>query len=81
MISMAFSGSLREIRKSKISEGHYRLALLKGAIAWQVTGPSAALVEVETPSVSVRPAHPGNYKIAVTRAGESEIVSRFLPSE
>lgn len=70
------AGSNAEIRLDRLESGHYRMAVIQGAITCHVAGTSTADVEVGTPSVAVRPVKPGVYLIAVNRAGESEIAVR-----
>jgi FecR protein len=66
--------------------GKYQMELIKGDITYNAAGPAAPIVAVDTPSVSVRPAHLGVYRIAVNAARESEItvmegeVEVFAPS-
>ncbi|MBZ5618132.1 MAG: FecR domain-containing protein [Acidobacteriia bacterium] len=70
------AGSNSEIRLDRLESGHYRMAVIRGAVTCHVGGSSTADVEVGTPSVAVRPSKPGVYLIAVSRAGESEITVR-----
>jgi hypothetical protein len=74
-------GSNAEVRLMQSAPGRYQTELVKGEIS--LSSPSIA---VDTPSVSVRPANEGVYRIAINAAGESEITVRagevevFAPS-
>jgi hypothetical protein len=74
-------GSNAEVRLMPSASGRYQTELVKGELS--LSTPSIA---VDTPSVSVRPANAGVYRIAVNGAGESEITVRtgevevFAPS-
>lgn len=54
------------------ASGKYQTELVKGDLTYSAAGP-APNVTVDTPSVSVRPANEGLYRIAVNAARESEI--------
>ena len=74
--NVVHAGANAEVRLDQLEPGRYRMTVVKGAIACHVAGTSTADVEVGTPSVSVRPSHPGVYLINVNRAAESEILVR-----
>jgi len=48
----------------------------RGTVTFRVLRASDANVEVDTPSVSVRPSRQGSYRITVKDTGETEIISR-----
>ena len=74
-------GSNTEVRLLQPAPGQYQTELIKGGLALSTPG-----ITVDTPSISVRPANQGAYRIAVNAAGESEITVRagqvevFAPS-
>ena len=65
-----------EVRLAEIYPGRYQMILEKGSMAWTVQAPSPADAEIVTPSVAVRPRHPGTYDILLNDKGETEIVPR-----
>ena len=69
-------GGNAEIRLSQLEAGRYQMELARGTVTFRVLRPSNANVEVDTPSVSVRPSKIGIYRITVNDAGESEITAR-----
>lgn len=64
-----------EVRLVHVESGSYQLQLDKGSFTCQVLDTPAAAVEVRTPSVAVRPAQVGLYRMTVTPDGESEITA------
>jgi len=54
----------------------YHLSLVKGAVESRVVDFANAVVDIDTPSVGVRPAQPGDYRITLDPNGESEIEAR-----
>jgi hypothetical protein len=74
-------GGNAEVRLMQSAPGRYQTELVRGEIS--LSSPSIA---VDTPSVSVRPANEGVYRIAVNAARESEVTVRagevevFAPS-
>lgn len=66
-------GGNAEIRFMPPDSVKYQMELIKGDITYNAGGPAAPVFAVDTPSVSVRPAGVGVYRIAVNAARESEI--------
>jgi hypothetical protein len=66
-------GGNAEIHFMPPDSGKYQVELIKGDITYSAAGPAVPVVAVDTPSVSVRPADIGAYRIAVNAARESEI--------
>lgn len=62
------------------ASGKYQTELIKGDLTYSAAGPTPN-VTVDTPSVSVRPADEGVYRIAVNAARESEITVRAGQAE
>ena len=69
-------GGNAEVRLAQLESGIYRLEIAKGTVTYRVLHDTTANAELDTPSVSVRPAHEGSYRITVNDAGETEITAR-----
>ncbi len=69
-------GGDAEMAMSQLEYNRYQMALGRGTVTYRVLRASSADVEVDTPSVSIRPSHQGSYRIAVNSAGESEVIAR-----
>ena len=69
-------GGNAEIHLALLENGRYHVEIAKGTVTFRVLRPSTANVELNTPSVSVRPAMEGNFRISVSESGESEITAR-----
>jgi hypothetical protein len=61
---------------SQLEYGRYQMDLGLGTVTFRVIRPSNNEIEVDTPSVSVRPSKQGTYRITVSPAGDSEITAR-----
>src|ERR1035441_7615755 len=69
-------GGNAEVRLAQLESGIYHLEIAKGTVTYRILHASTANAELDTPSVSVRPAHEGSYRITVNDAGETEITAR-----
>ena len=69
-------GGNAEIHMADLENRRYQLELARGTITFRVLRASDANVEVDTPSVSVRPSRQGSYRIMVKDTGETEITVR-----
>ncbi|HEV2447031.1 MAG TPA: DUF6600 domain-containing protein, partial [Candidatus Sulfopaludibacter sp.] len=69
-------GGNGEINLAALEYGRYQIQLAKGTLTFRVLRPSQANIEVDTPTVSVRPSQVGAYRISVTDAGETEVTAR-----
>jgi hypothetical protein len=69
-------GGNAEVKFAELEYGRYQLDVARGTVTFRVLRPSAVNVEVDTPSVSVRPSKLGSYRITVSEAGESEVTAR-----
>ena len=74
--NMARLGSNTELRMSDLERGKYIAELATGTITYRVLRDSNANAEIDTPSVAVRPAGRGVYRITVREDGTSEITVR-----
>jgi hypothetical protein len=70
-------GANAEIRLAELGYNHYHLQIAHGTVTFRVLRESQARVEVDTPTVSVRPVHIGSYRIYVQGDGQTEITSRL----
>jgi hypothetical protein len=64
------------VNLATIEYGRYQLELAHGTLTYVVLRPSSANVEVDTPSVSVRPSNQGVYRMSVNDAGETQVIVR-----
>ncbi len=69
-------GGSAEIHMAQLENRRYQLELARGMVTFRVLRASDANVEVDTPSVSVRPSRQGSYRITVKDTGETEITVR-----
>ena len=69
-------GGNAEVHLAQLEYGRYQIEVARGTVTYRVLRASSANVEVDTPSVSVRPTNQGTYRIAVGAAGDSEITAR-----
>jgi hypothetical protein len=70
-------GANAEIRLAELGTNHYHLQVAHGTVTFRVLRESQARVEVDTPTVSVRPSHIGAYRIYVQGDGQTEITVRL----
>jgi hypothetical protein len=70
-------GANAEIRLAELGFNHYHLQIAHGTVTFRVLRESQAKVEVDTPTVSVRPAHIGVYRVYVQGDGQTEITVRL----
>ena len=69
-------GGEAEIDLTQLDAGRYQMGLAHGTVTFRVLRNSNIDIEVDTPSVSVRPSRQGAYRIAVTDAGQTEVSAR-----
>jgi len=69
-------GGNAEVRLADLEYNRYQMELAKGTATFRVLRAIGGNVEVDTPSVSVRPSKIGVYRIAVNENGETEVMSR-----
>ena len=70
-------GANAEIRLAELGYNRYHLQVAHGTVTFRVLRQSQAHVEVDTPTVSVRPSHIGAYRIYVQGDGLTEITVRL----
>ncbi len=69
-------GGNAEIHLAALEYNRYQIELAHGTATFRVLRATGANIEVDTPSVSVRPSKVGAYRIAVNDAGETEVTAR-----
>ena len=69
-------GANAEVHLTQLESTHYQMEFGKGILTFRVLRPSDASVEIDTPSVAVRPARVGTYRISVGDAGETQVTAR-----
>lgn len=69
-------GGNAEVNLATVEYGRYQIELAHGTLTYVVLRPSSANVEVDTPSVSVRPSKQGIYRISVNDNGETSVIVR-----
>lgn len=69
-------GGNAEINLTQLESGRYQVEIARGTVTYRILRQSNASVELNTPSVSVRPAKQGTFRITVNEAGETEITAR-----
>jgi len=69
-------GGNAEIRLADLEYNRYQIEMSHGTATYRLFRATGANVEVDTPSVSVRPSKPGVFRIAVSEGGETEVMSR-----
>ena len=70
-----------DLRLSEIEYRRYTVELGRGTLTWHVSRNSASDIDINTPSVSVRPTEPGDYRISVKPDGTTEVTARTGAAE
>jgi hypothetical protein len=74
--NVLYLGGTSEIHLTALDYGRYQMELAHGTLTYRILRPSNANIEVDTPSISVRPSKIGTYRISVKDNGETEITVR-----
>ena len=69
-------GGNAEVRLTQLEANRFQMQVARGTVTYRVLQPTSAYVEVDTPSISVRPSNQGAYRIYVNDAGESRLIVR-----
>lgn len=69
-------GGTAEVSITQLEYNRIQVAVAHGTVTFRVLRASNADLEVDTPSISVRPSKLGSYRIAVTDSGETEVTAR-----
>ncbi|MDZ7640179.1 MAG: DUF6600 domain-containing protein [Bryobacterales bacterium] len=65
-----------EVRMQELRPERYLIAVAEGTVSFSRVDDAESEVEINTPSISVRPARRGNYRISVLPDGTTEITVR-----
>jgi hypothetical protein len=74
-------GANSEVRFSALDVRNSQLQIAAGTVTFRVLRPSQAQIELDTPSVAVRPLRQGIYRITVRDDGTSEVTVRLGEAE
>src|SRR4051812_414943 len=69
-------GANAEVRLSQLEFNRYQMEMARGLATYRVLRNNDATVEIDTPTVSVRPSRQGSVRISVNEAGETEVTAR-----
>ena len=69
-------GANAELRLSQLEYGRYQMELAHGVVTYRMLRATEGNIEVDTPSLSVRPSRPGSYRVSVNDGGETEVTAR-----
>jgi hypothetical protein len=69
-------GANAEVHLTQLEAARYQMEFAKGILTFRVLRPGDVSVEVDTPSVSVRPSRVGTYRVSVNDSGETEVTAR-----
>ena len=69
-------GSNSEVRLNDVEFNRFQVQVAIGTISFRVRRNSRSEVEIDTPSISLRPLGPGTYRVTVRDDGSSEITVR-----
>lgn len=70
-----------EVRFAAMDVRSFQIQVAAGTVLFRTVRPSQAQIEVDTPSVAVRPLQPGAYRVTVHEDGTSEITVRTGEAE
>lgn len=65
-----------EIRFAELTAEHCQVQIARGTLTFAVLSDSAAQAEIDTPSVAIRPAGRGDYRVSVLPDGSTQITAR-----
>jgi hypothetical protein len=74
-------GAQAEIRLAQLDPGRYNVQMAHGTVTFRSLRESQAKIELDTPTVSVRPSQIGAYRIYVQEDGQTEITVRLGTAE
>jgi FecR protein len=69
-------GANSEVHLSQLEYSHYQMEMARGIGTFRILRPTDINIEIDTPSVSVRPSRQGSVRIAVDDAGQTEVTAR-----
>lgn len=74
--NVLYMGGTSEIHLTALEYGRVQMELSHGTITYRILRASNANIEVDTPSISVRPSKVGTYRITAKDNGETEVTVR-----
>ena len=69
-------GANAELRLTQLENNRFQMELARGMVTYRVLRNSDANVEIDTPSISVRPTRLGSVRIVVNEGGDTEVTAR-----
>jgi hypothetical protein len=69
-------GANGELRLTQLESARYQMELAHGVMTYRMLRTSDGNIEIDTPSLSVRPSRQGSFRISVNEAGETEVTAR-----
>ncbi len=69
-------GANGEVRLTQLEYGRYQMELARGVMTYRMLRTSEGNIEIDTPSLSVRPSRQGSFRISVNEGGETEVTAR-----
>ena len=69
-------GANAELRLSQLEYGRYQMELAHGVVTYRMLRATEGNIELDTPSLSVRPSRPGSFRVSVNEGGETEVTAR-----
>ena len=69
-------GANGDLRLTQLEYGRLQMELAKGVVTYRSLRAAESNVEIDTPSLSVRPTRQGSFRITVNEAGETEVTAR-----
>ena len=69
-------GAMSDVRLTELEFHRYMLQMAAGTVTFRVLRNNDASIELSTPSVAIRPAHRGIYRVSIRPDGTSEITVR-----
>ena len=69
-------GANAELRLTQLEYARNQMELAHGVVTFRMLRPSEGNIELDTPSLSVRPSRPGSFRVSVNEAGETQVTAR-----
>jgi hypothetical protein len=69
-------GANAQVHMAQLQYNRYQMEVGHGVVTFRMLRNTDVNVEIDTPSVSVRPSRQGSYRVSVNDAGETEVTAR-----
>ena len=69
-------GANGEVHLTQLEYGRFQMELNRGVMTYRMLRTSDGNIEIDTPSLSVRPSRQGSFRISVNDGGETEVTAR-----